>query len=127
MRSVTRIGITVALIALAVGAFAASGVASPFAKGKKPEKVKVEDNFYTPTRVKVKKGGKVRWKWGDDFNNHDVTLLKGPKGVNKSKFRSQPSSDAGFTFTKKFKKAGKYNFYCTFHSDIMRMKVVVKR
>ena len=127
VKALIRIGVAVALAALAVGALATFGVASGFGKGSRPEKVKVLDDFYKPDNVKIKKGNKVKWKWGDDFNNHDVTLLKGPKGVNKSKFRSQASSDAGFTFTKKFKKAGKYNFYCTFHSDIMRMKVVVKR
>jgi plastocyanin len=130
MRSVTRIGIAVALIALAVGALAATGIASPLAKGKKPEKVKVLDDFYKPDNVKIKKGNKVKWKWGQDFNNHNVTLKKGPKGVKKSKFRSQTTGGAGaegFTFTKKFKKPGKYNFYCTVHPDVMTMKVVVKR
>lgn len=122
-----RIGVVAALIALAVGALAATGVASPAAKGKKPVKVKVLDDFYTPGKVKVKKRGKVTWKWGDDFNLHNVTLKHGPKGVKKSKYTSQSSSDKGFKFTKKFKKPGKYNFYCTIHPDVMKMKVVVKR
>ncbi len=126
VRGLTRIGIAVALIALAIGALAATGIASPLAKGKKPEKVKVEDNFYTPTTVKVKKNGKVSWKWGQDFNQHNVTLKKGPKGVNKSKFTSQTTGAEGFKFTKKFKKPGKYNFYCTIHSDVMKMTVKVK-
>lgn len=129
VRALTRIGIALALIALAVGALAATGTASPLAKGKKPEKVKVEDNFYTPTNVKVKKNGKVTWKWGQVFNQHNVTLKKGPKGVKKSKFTSQTTGGAGsegFKFTKKFKKPGKYNFYCTVHPDIMKMTVKVK-
>jgi len=118
-----RIGVALALIALAVGAFAATGAA----KGSRAEKVKVLDDFYKPDNVKIKKGKKVTWKWGATFNTHNVTLKKGPKGVKKSKFRSQTSSDEGFKFTKKFKKAGKYNFYCTVHPDVMTMKVVVKR
>jgi plastocyanin len=126
MRSVIRIGVAVALIALAVGALAATGFASPFAKSTKPEKVKVLDDFFKPDNVKIKKNGKVTWKWGQDFNTHNVTLKKGPKGVKKSKFRSQTSSAAGFKFTKKFKKPGKYNFYCTIHPDIMKMTVKVK-
>jgi plastocyanin len=130
MRSVTRIGIAVALIALTVGALAATGIANPLAKGKRPEKVKVLDNKYKPNDVKIKKNSKVIWKWGNDFNQHNVTLKKGPKGVKKSQFTSQTtggSQGVGFKFTKKFKKPGKYNFYCTVHPDIMRMKVVVKR
>jgi plastocyanin len=127
VRALARIGIAVALIALAVGALAATGVASPLAKGKKPEKVKVKDDFYTPTSVKVKKDGKVTWSWGSGtFDQHNVTLKKGPNGVKKSKFRSQTTAAAGFKFTKKFKKPGKYNFYCTIHPDVMTMTVKVK-
>jgi len=127
VRALTRIGIAVALIALAVGALAATGTASPLAKGKKPEKVKVKDDFYSPTSVKVKKLGKVTWSWGGGTHDlHNVTLKKGPKGAKKSKFTSQSSAAAGFKFTKKFKKPGKYNFYCTIHPDIMKMTVKVK-
>ena len=127
MKALTRIGVVAALTALVVGAIAATGVATSFAKGKRPEKVKVLDDFYNPDFVKVKKYGKVRWRWGDDFNSHNVTLKKGPKGVKKRKFTSQTSSDEGFTFTKRFKKSGRYSFYCTIHPDVMRMTVKVKR
>jgi plastocyanin len=126
MRSLIRIAVVVGLVALVVGALTATGVVGALAKGKKPEKVKVLDNFYKPTNVKIKKGKKVSWKWGQDFNSHNVTLKKGPKGVKKSKFTSQTSSAEGFKFTKKFKKPGKYNFYCTIHPDIMKMTVKVK-
>jgi plastocyanin len=125
VKALIRVGVAVALIALAVGALAATGAASPSAKAK-TEKVKVLDDFYKPDNVKIKKNNKVKWKWGDDFNTHNVALKKGPKGVKKSKFTSQTSSDEGFTFTKKFKKPGKYNFYCTIHPDVMTMKVTVK-
>ncbi len=128
VRGLIRIGVVVALIALAVGALAATGVASPFAKATRPEKVKVKDNFFNPDSVKVKKGNKVRWKWSDNnFNTHNVTLKKGPRGVNKRKFTSQTSGVEGFKFTKRFKKRGKYNFYCTIHPDVMKMTVTVKR
>jgi plastocyanin len=128
VRSLIRIGVAVALVALAVGALAATGVATPLAKGKSPEKVKVKDDFYSPTSVKVKKNGKVTWSWGKNgtFDVHNVTLKKGPKGVKKSEFSSQTSSAPGFKFTKKFKKLGKYNFYCTIHPDSMKMTVKVK-
>jgi plastocyanin len=126
MRALTRIGVLAALVALAVGALAATGVANPLGKGSQPEKVKVLDDFFKPTNVKIKKNKKVKWKWGQDFNSHNVTLKKGPKGVKKSKFTSQTSSAEGFSFTKKFKKPGKYNFYCTIHPDVMKMTVKVK-
>ena len=56
-----------------------------------------------------------------NINTHNVTLKKGPKGVKKKRVHVQTSSAAGFTFTKKFKKPGKYNFYCTIHPDVMKM------
>ena len=128
MRALTRVGILVALVALAVGALAATGVANPLGKGSQPEKVKVLDDFYKPTNVKIKKNKKVTWSWGSSGTHdaHNVTLKKGPKGVKKSKFTSQTSSVEGFSFTKKFKKPGKYNFYCTIHPDVMKMTVKVK-
>ena len=126
MKTLIRIGVAVGLTALVVGAVAATGVASPTAKRGKVEKVKVLDDFYKPDNVKIRKGNKVKWKWGAVFNNHNVTLKKGPKGVKKGPFRSQTSASEGFTFTKKFKKPGKYNFYCTVHPDIMKMLVKVK-
>ena len=85
MRALTRIGILAALAALAVGVLAATGVASPLGKGEQPEKVKVADDFFKPTNVKIKKNKKVKWKWGQDFNTHNVTLKKGPKGVKKKR------------------------------------------
>jgi plastocyanin len=128
LKALIRVGAAAALIALTVGALAATGTASPLAKGKQPVKVKVRDDLYSPTNVKVKKKGKVTWSWGSNgtFDNHNVTLKKGPKGVKKSEFRSQTSAAPGFKFTKKFKKPGKYNFYCTIHPDIMKMTVKVK-
>ena len=120
-----RIGVA-PLVVAAVGALAATGVASPLGKAPPPEKVKVLDDFYNPDTVKIKKNRKVKWKWGQDFNTHNVTLKKGPNGVKKSKFTSQTSSAEGFTFTKTFKKTGKYKFYCTIHPDVMTMVVTVK-
>jgi plastocyanin len=126
MRSLIRICVAAALAVAAVGPLAASGVASPLAKGSKPEKVKVLDDFYNPDFLKIKKHKKVKWKWGATFNTHNVTLKKGPDGVKKSKFTSQTSAQEGFTFTKEFKKPGKYKFYCTIHPDVMTMLVKVK-
>ena len=114
-----------ALIAVAVGALAAP--ASPSAKATQLKVVKVKDDFYTPDSVRVRKGGKVRWKWTPVFNNHDVTLLKGPDGVRKGDFRSQTTSNPDYEFTKRFRKPGRYRFYCTVHPDVMQMTVRVRR
>jgi plastocyanin len=116
-----------ALIAVAFGALATAGSASPSAKATQPKIVKVKDDFYTPDSVRVRKRGKVTWKWTPVFNNHDVTLLKGPDGVKKSNFRSQTTSNPDYEFTKRLRKTGRYRFYCTVHPDVMRMTVRVRR
>jgi plastocyanin len=118
----------VALIAVAVAALGATGVASPFAKGSIQEKVKVGNDYFSTSKVKVKKGKKVQWKWIPGSSNHNVTLRKGPKGVKKSKFSTaQTSISYPYKFTKRFKKVGKYKFWCTQHTGTMNMTVVVKR
>ena len=121
-----RACIAASVAALAVGVV---GVGAPgsLAKATKPKVVKVKDNFYVPDSVRVHKGGKVKWDWTPTFNQHNVTLRRGPRGVNKSKFRSQTTNDPSYFFTKRFRKVGKYRFYCTIHPDVMRMTVRVHR
>jgi plastocyanin len=123
---VRRISIAVSVAALALGVVAI-GAPGTLAKATKPKVVKVKDNFYTPDSISVKKGGKVKWDWTPTFNQHNVTLKKGPRGVRRNSFRSQTTNDPSFFFTKRFKKAGKYHFYCTVHPDVMRMTVTVHR
>jgi plastocyanin len=121
-----------AIAALLVAALAALVLAPAAGAGaagtkKDPKIVKVRDDFFTPTKVKVKKGGFVKWSWGDqNINSHNVTLKHGPKGVKRKKFRSITGA-IGISFKKQFTVKGKYNFYCTIHPDIMRMQVVVKK
>jgi plastocyanin len=119
-----RVAATAAALAISIAAVAAPG---PLAKATKPKVVMVLDNFYKPDRARVHRGGKVRWDWGQDFSVHNVTLKRAPKGVVKSRFRSQTTNDPDYAFTKRFKKVGKYRFYCTIHPDVMRMTVRVHR
>lgn len=123
---VRHTSIAAAAAALAVGVVAVGAPGTP-AKATKPKVVKVKDNFYTPDSVGVRKGGKVKWDWTPVFNNHNVTLKKGPRRVRKRQFRSQTTSDPSFFFVKRFKKVGKYRFYCTIHPDTMQMTVRVHR
>jgi plastocyanin len=120
---VRRIGIAASVAALAVGVMAL-GAPGSLAKATV---VKVLDDFYKPDSVGLRKGGRVKWDWGQDFDIHNVTLKKGPKGVDKSKFRSQTTNDPSFYFIKRFRKVGRYRFYCTIHPDVMQMTVRVHR
>jgi plastocyanin len=118
--------LTTAIACLAIGA-----VGVPTALGttkRKPvvKKVQVEDNFYSPTKVKIKKGQQVNWIWNkNNFNTHTVTLIKGPKGVSKKKFSSFQAS-TGVHFKLTFTKAGTYHFECQLHPLDMNMTVTVK-
>jgi plastocyanin len=132
---VRRTWIAATIAALAVGVVAI-GAPGSLAKATKPKVVKVCDDLYTQKpcanhapvgTVRVRKGGKVKWDWQPDFDVHNVTLKKGPRGVDKSKFRSQTTASSSYSFTKRFKKPGKYHFYCTIHPTEMTMTVRVKR
>jgi plastocyanin len=95
-------------------------------KSAKSRTVKVEDNYFQPRKLTVKKGTRITWVWPDGGGDvHDVKLTKGPKGV--KKFQSDPGS-AGFRYRRTLTKPGKYQILCTFHEeDGMRMTITVKR
>jgi plastocyanin len=124
-----------ALVAVAVTApLSISSATSPQAeiakkrcKSKQKKKAKVGDDFFSPTKLGIKKCGKVKWKWlPTNGNPHNVTLTKGPKKVKKKKFTSATGS-IGIKFAPRFKKPGKYKFICTIHPTTMQMTVKVKK
>ena len=119
----------VALVAIAAGAVAVAP-ASQAGKSSKPAKgptVKVADDFFSPTDVKVKPNTQVNYKWDKtNLNSHNVIIQKGPKGINKKDFKSATGS-IGVKFKPVFEKKGTYDFVCTIHPDLMKMKVTVKK
>jgi plastocyanin len=127
MRPLTGRRVAVLLAAAAAVTLVAVLAAGVMARTTKPKVVQVKDDFYSPVKVKIKKGHKVKWQWGDDFDTHNVTLKTAPTGVKKSKFRSQTTGSPTYHFTRKFTKPGKYHFYCTIHPFDMTMNVVVRR
>ena len=123
--------VAAALIAALTLAMPAAGVAG------KTKKVKVVDDYFSPTKVEVKKGKDVAFKWDStNLNTHDVTMKKGPKGVKKSKpcakgkitkcNRSAPGS-IGVNFKPTFNKAGTFKFICTIHPTVMNVTVKVNK
>ncbi len=100
------------------------------ARTAKPKVVEVGDNYYAPVELKIHKGRRVRWQWTATNQTHNVKLDRGPRGVKKSKFRSQNAGSPAppfYHFTRKFKKPGKYRFVCTLHRLQMQMTVKVRR
>jgi plastocyanin len=88
--------------------------------------VRVQDEDFAPTKVTIKHGSEVKWAWSSqNFAGHNVTLLKGPKGIKKARFTSVTRT-RGFKFERIFTTPGTYQFVCTIH-PWMNMTVVVKR
>ena len=119
----------IALAAIAVGAVAVAPTTQA-GKNDKPKKgptIKVADDFYAPTDVTVKPNTQVNYKWDStNLNSHNVILQKGPKKINKKDFKSATGS-IGVKFKPVFEKKGTYDFLCSIHPDVMKMKVTVKK
>jgi plastocyanin len=139
MSKTTTRGVLVALIAaIAMVVVAPIGSAAPgptadaagkskCKKFKKGPKVKVADDFFSPTSLKVKKCTQVKYKWQEsNINPHDVTITSAPKKVKKNKFKSATGS-IGIKFNPKFEKPGKYKFVCTIHRTVMKQTVTVEK
>jgi plastocyanin len=119
---------SLALLALTgVAALAAVPAQAGTATGKPQKKtVTVNDNYYGPSKLTVKKGAQITWDWTDTTADiHDVKLVSGPKGV--KQFQSGEGS-AGYLYKKTLTTPGVYKFICTFHeSDGMKMTITVRK
>ena len=100
----------------AVATATALGLAVAPAHAGTTKTVSVKNNSFSPSSVSIKKGGKVSWKWTQGGVSHNVTPAAGGAG-------SRTTSQKGFTFSKKFSKAGTFRYVCTLHSS---MKMTVK-
>ena len=126
LRSPIALG-TIALAATAsVAAVPATSLASKAPKKPAPKVVKVEDDFYSVAKLKIKPGTQVKFQWAKtNFDSHNVTLIKGPKGINDSKFKSKTGA-SGIKFSPTFTKPGTYHFECTIHLQMM-VTITVKK
>jgi plastocyanin len=118
-------------VALCVAAVALQGAtaASARAAQRPPVKVTVNDFYFAPAAVTIRKGRAVKWVWSS-FNTypHDVHLKKGPANLKrKASYSTKTSAVSEAHFQKTFETPGTYKFICTIHPDEMRMTVTVKR
>ena|ERR1700749_2733222 len=121
-------GLITLIACVAVGAVGVPTALGTTSATRKPvvKNVQVKDDFYSPTKVTVKKGQQVNWIWNKaNFDTHTVTLIKAPKGVSKKQFSSFQAS-AGVHWKRTFTKAGTYHFQCQIHPLTMNMTVTVK-
>lgn len=122
-----RIALALVATATAVVAVPAVGSSAP-ERAVKTEVVKVGDDFYAPSELRVKSGTKVKWKWLDvNLNPHNVVLTdKHPNGVKRKDFKSSNGA-IGIKFARRLEKAGDYGFICTFHRTTMKLDIEVKK
>lgn len=115
----------VAAGSLALALAGASGALGSASSAKTKTRVlKVGDDYFSPGKVTVKKGTKIRWAWLEgNQDNHDVRLKSGPRGV--KKFKSDLAA-SDYSFSKKLTVPGTYKIYCSLHAT-MRETIVVKR
>jgi plastocyanin len=106
--------------AIAAATFALILVGSSFATAAPTTAVKLQDDFFAPSKKTVKRGTVVRFKWAGQ-NPHNVTKVSGPGGP----FASPTTWRQGVHFEMKFRKAGTYRLLCTLHSGMeLKLRVV---
>jgi plastocyanin len=114
------------VVALALPGVTAAAAQAP---KKPPVKVTVNDFYFAPTAVTIKKGRAVKWVWSS-YNTypHDVHLKQGPKALkNKSRFSTTTTAVTDAHFQRTFEVPGTYKFICTVHPSEMKMTVTVKK
>lgn len=104
----------IAVAALGLGLSATSDADSRAGSGTRA--VAIEDFEYTPQRIVVARGTRIRWTNRDDAN-HTVTFARRASLDNIRKHTSG---------TLRFGKPGRYRYVCAFHPG-MRGVVVVRR
>jgi plastocyanin len=121
---------TATLLAACLTAVALLGAsAAPAKPTPKPTVVSVNDFYFGPSAVTVKKGATVKWVWSDlNTYPHDVHLKKGPSGLaDKGTYSTKTTAVTEAEFKKKFTTPGTYKFICTIHPTEMKLTVTVKK
>jgi plastocyanin len=115
------------LLAAGLTALLVGAVVVPAAAGSGTTKnVRVADYSFSPKKLTIKRNTRIKWSWSRrNIAPHNVTLVKGPKGIVKRKWHSQTGTH-GISFARTFSKTGTYHFECTIH-PFMKLTVVVTR
>jgi plastocyanin len=119
------------LLAACLAALALLGASAAGAGGAtaKPALVTVNDFYFGPSSVTIRKEGTVKWVWAaTNSYPHDVHLKQGPKGLkNRGAYSTRTTAVTDAHFQKKFTTPGTYKFICTIHPTEMHLTVVVKK
>lgn len=82
--------------------------------------IRVGDRFFSRRRVLVRRGARLRWRFRSR-ELHNLTLASGPVGI------GSPNLNGGRIFSFKFRRPGRYKFFCALHPVQMTELVLVKR
>ncbi|MBA3865353.1 MAG: cupredoxin domain-containing protein [Solirubrobacterales bacterium] len=119
------------LLIVALAAFAAFGASAAAAKAPapKPKIVTVNDFYFGPGAITVKKGESVKWIWSSlNTYPHDVHLKQGPSGLKKkASYSTKTTAVTKATWKDTFTTPGTYKFICTIHPTEMKLTVTVKK
>ena len=117
------------LIACLAAVALTGATASAAKQAPKTAKVSINDFYFGPNSVTIRKGGTVKWVWSAlNTYPHDVHLKSGPKGLKKKgTYSTKTTAVTGAHFQKNFPTPGTYKFICTIHPTEMKLTVVVKK
>lgn len=102
-----------------VAAVVAAGVAAlPSAAATTTKTVTIKDDFFSPKKLTISKGSKVKWVW-KGTQRHNVAVANGPSNF---RFGTRKTGTESHTF----KKRGTYSIVCTIHAPDMHMTIKVK-
>jgi plastocyanin len=90
------------------------------ARLKRGATIAVKRFRFSRRELSIPLGARLRWRFGDGVP-HNVTVANGPLG-----FASQNHRRGG-RFYQRFRKAGRYNLFCSLHPVQMTQTVVVRR
>jgi plastocyanin len=131
MRGARRVRLSQAAVAcVAAAALCGVSAASAQAPSKtKPTIVTVNDFYFGPDAVTIKRGQTVKWVWSEaNTYPHDVHLKQGPKGLKeRSTYSTRTTAVAGARFKKTFERPGTYRYICTIHPTLMKLTLTVKK
>lgn len=119
---------TTAALAAALALLGASAASAQAPARAKPTVVTVNDFYFGPTAVTIRKGRTVKWVWSElNTYPHDVHLKKGPKNLKqKATYSTHTTAVTEAVFKKKFERPGTYKYICTIHPTEMHLTVTVK-
>jgi plastocyanin len=113
------------LLAALVAGAALTGAAPAVAAAPQRKTVTVNDNYFWPAKLTLRRGSAVTWKWPADeaIDVHDVKLKSAPKGV--KRWQSEPAA-SGYRYKRTLRTPGTYKILCTLHEE-MTMTIRVRR